>query len=468
MWSTIAPPLSINYVGSSVRNAGYNTKIMDYNVILKHEYEKSKKNSDPDIWNGSYAHEWSHPQTFQSFIFPLIQTHAEKYCLEIIETLVKEKIDIIGFTAYSSSVNFTHYVIEKIKESLPTVKIILGGPETARGNSIEFLFDKKIDAIIQNEGEETILTVIKTWEKNENVARIPGVQALDENENLLPVGIAKTINMENLPVLNFEDFQLHLYEENILPIMMSRGCVALCTFCDEPNYWGRFRWRSAEHIFEEMKENSEKYGMNFFQSMDSLLNGHQRNFKKLAELIIEHKLSIEFAGNVRISKHMDSSLFKNLKKAGCRYLVFGLECGSQRILDMMKKNIKLEWAIQNFKDCFNCKIEVHANLIVGFPGETEEDFQDTLKFLDKVLQYITCINMGVGMCIGHGQDVFINPKKYDVKLDSNDDVYFDESGNWESRDGFSNTIEIRQDRIYRLRKFLRDYDVIVNPYADIQ
>jgi radical SAM superfamily enzyme YgiQ (UPF0313 family) len=112
------------------------------------------------------------------------------------------------------------------------------------------------------------------WENETEIKNIGGVLSA-ENKKILPFERRELSVLEDLPILGFDDFDMTLYSEEILPIMMSRGCVALCTFCDEPSYWGRFRFRSPEHIFRELKTNSTKYGINFFQSMDSLLNGHQ-------------------------------------------------------------------------------------------------------------------------------------------------------------------------------------------------
>jgi hypothetical protein len=159
---------------------------------------------------------------------------------------------------------------------------------------------------------------------------------------------------------------------------------------------------------------------------------------------------------------MDREFIMNLKSAGCRFLVFGLECGSQRILDIMKKNIKLDWAVKNFQDCKDAGISVHVNMIVGFPGEEEEDFQLTLDFMKKVIKNIDVVNMGVGMSVGEGQDVYIHPERYDLLLNSIGKVEFDDDGQWSSKDG-RNSHTVRQDRLKRLRRFLHNYEVFVNP-----
>lgn len=463
MWSTQAPPLGINYIGSSLRRDDHDVFVWDYNVQMRKHYESQRTDKEFNLWDGSFALDWNHKGIFNSEILPQLQNTFKYFMLEIASKLRKNKVDAVGFSVYQSNQNTTDLFANYFSKVLPDLKIFYGGPSITVAFPRDNLYRRTVDAYVFNEGEMAARELVANWEGGKSINSIDGVLAVQDDGILSDLVKREQVNMETLPIIDFEDFQLDLYFEKVLPIMMSRGCVALCTFCDEPSYWGKFRWRSPAHIYKELEQNTKKYGVKHFQSMDSLLNGHMRNFKKLADLIVEGELEITFAGNVRISKHMDAEFFRQLKRAGCKYLVFGLECGSQRILDKMKKNIKLEWAIDNFRDCHEAGIEVHANIIVGFPGEEEEDFKMTLSFLDKVIQHIACVNVGVGMSIGPGQDVYMNPESYDILLTEKGNVQFDEKGQWQSKSG-SNNHEVRIDRLKRMRAYLENgKDVLINP-----
>ena len=145
-------------------------------------------------------------------------------------------------------------------------------------------------------------------------------------------------------------------------------------------------------------------------------------------------------------------------EAGCEYLSFGLESGSDKVLKLMRKGIKTEWASEVLRLTHKNKILASVNILIGFPGEEEEDFQDTLTFLDRNKTYLTSVSTGATLGIGKGSYLYQFPEKYDVKLNDDGSVNYHPELGWTTLDG-RNTQPIRNDRLNRLKQFLKENNI---------
>jgi radical SAM superfamily enzyme YgiQ (UPF0313 family) len=127
----------------------------------------------------------------------------------------------------------------------------------------------------------------------------------------------------------------------------------------------------------------------------------------------------------------------------------------------MNKGVTSEIAVQNIRDCHSVGMAVSVNLIIGFPGETEIEFQETLEFLRKIAGYVMCVNVGYGMSIAYQTAIWENPQKYHIKVNSIGDIDYS-SGDWES-DMKDNNKQIRDKRILRVKGLLQELGVEYNP-----
>ena len=457
-WDTQSPPLGINYIGKALREANHNVSLLDYNNEMRLRANELNDTAASNLWDDTHLAYWFTQESYNSKVFPVLKNLFEEFEEKLVAYIHEHSIEILGFSTFYTNRFVTLDFIKRIKAKYPKLLIVLGGPSaTLTQEILKFLYAGLIDAIIPNEGEQSIVELVDAWEAGSSIHSIPGVRGrgTEKFEQRPPM------DMNELPIIDYVDFNFEDYQEVQIPIMMSRGCVAKCTFCDEPGYWGKFRFRKPEGILKEMKFNSERYGIKDFEFMDSLINGHIRYLSDLAILLRDEKLDLVFGGNARVSKNMDYDFLKILKEAGCSHLVFGMESGSQAMLDLMKKNIKTEWACENFKNCYDLGIEVHINLIVGFPGETEKDFQETIKFVKSVRKYLKRTFV-MNMELLPGTDVFMNPQKYDIKLNGDGSIFFDSYvDSWINKDGLNN-LEVRLKRRAILQEVIAENPNIIN------
>jgi len=165
-----------------------------------------------------------------------------------------------------------------------------------------------------------------------------------------------------------------------------RGCPFRCEFCDYPFLMGgkKPRFKSAEWIFEEWKALHE-LGVTRIQALDSLFTVPYKRMAELTKLLIQSKLakSLSWSCFARSTELSNRAFVENMKEAGCDTIHIGVESGSQIILDNMKKMTTVESNVRAMENCNAVGIPTACTLVVGFPGETEETFQETLAMLDQ-------------------------------------------------------------------------------------
>ena len=446
-WSTQTAPLGIASVAGALLREGHEVKVFDLNVRLWNEFRHLPK----DLWDFTNFLMWEEGDQYYQDVLPLIKDKYDAMLAEIVEW----QPEAVGLSLFSTSHLSGRYAGQQLKEKIPGLKVMFGGPGADRFTvGLREDFDMKaLDVLVSGEGEGTALEVLERWKNKTSLDGCLGTIHQKEDGSLKVEEPRPNLNLNSLPLPYFGDFNFKEYREEKLPLMMSRGCVAKCTFCSETRFWNKFRYREAAHIFSEFENNVVKYGLNDFAVADSLVNGNFRVLKELSDLIIESGRVMIWSGYARIDRRMTPELLFKMKRAGCGHLSYGLETGSQKIMDLMEKHTTVEDAHRVIRDTHRAGIQVHLNIIVGFPGETEEDFQETIEFLRENINYIHVINTGETLSIGMNTPIGVYPEKFGIKTLQDGKIYWEGPRRWVSEDG-TNTWEVRQDRLKRLRDFL--------------
>jgi anaerobic magnesium-protoporphyrin IX monomethyl ester cyclase len=438
-WTNFTPPLGIAYLSSVAKNKGFEARCFDINIELSALLREEKI----DYWGFQEHYRWGEPN-FSKQILPLISRHLDSKAEEILAY----NPDIVGFSIFYTNTAASLYLAEQLKKRNPGKKIIFGGQACFNENrDHRFLNTGFIDMVVIGEGEQALEEIIETYSEASDFRDIKGT-IIKENSHFSVYERREEINnLDLMPLPDFIDFNLTKYLKPALPIMTSRGCVGKCAFCGEIAYWKSFRFRSAENIFKEIKRDVECFGIKNLFFNDSLINGNLKELSKLLDLIISNKLRISWGGYVRVNKAMTPELFKKLKKAGCDYLSYGIESGSQKVLKDMNKQIILTDAEINLAHTVKAQIQAHVNWIAGFPTESWIDFLKSLIFIYKNRKHITHFNPGQRPCgIPPDSDLANNPDKFKItsRLFLN---------SWRTR-YFKNTIIHRQIRLKVLRMWI--------------
>ena len=377
-WSSMFPPFNIARLSSIALKAGYKTKCYDFNVRLYnfiHQELIPKGVIDYSPWDGARAFKWSQAVEYFKDLHPLIEEKLEEYVQEV----VKFNPTAIGFTMYDTSENPVSWMAKRLKEELPHVKFLVGGPgmhlrtKESFKNDTRFQVDGKLlfNYGVIGEAEQIILEIL---EEIENKVEHDEIQVLTQPQK-------QRLNLSNFPIPDYKDFNFNEYQiPNGILTEFSRGCVAKCTFCEETHFWN-YRQRNAISAIEEIEHLYYNKGTNVVWFLDSLVNGNLKELRGFAKGVAAKELKLKWTGYARCDGRMDDEYFKDLAASGCFMLNYGCESGSDRVLEDIDKRVTKMEMEANFKSAAKYGIDNMTNWIVGFPTEKFQDFSDTMTLL---------------------------------------------------------------------------------------
>ena len=173
--------------------------------------------------------------------------------------------------------------------------------------------------------------------------------------------------------------------ERILPLLVSRGCPELCTFCTTPDTWGmRVRWRSVDNIRDEVQNAIALFGgVDEVQLVDDNITANLRGLYQLCDVLEEYGIRWCTPNGTKANYHMEKQqeYYRRMMQSGCYQITIACESGSQRVLDnIAQKNLNLCDIARAVDNAKNAGLFVHTFWIAGFPGETREEMEESMAF----------------------------------------------------------------------------------------
>ncbi len=283
-------------------------------------------------------------------------------------------------------------LIRDLKAHFPNAVLIAGGEHATAAPEL-CLKQSPLNYIVLGEGEEVIYDLITALKHQNSVEAIAGL-AYNDNGNIVLTKRRKRIKeIEDLPWPAWHLFPLESYFNNkmshgiyrgrTLPIMATRGCPYDCTFCSSPQMWGRnYYMRSPKDFVDELEHLNQKYNVTNFDLFDLTAIIVKKWIIETCQEIIDRKLNITFQlpSGTR-AEAIDFEVATALKKAGCSNITYAPESGSKKVLKTIKKKVELNKMLFSIKQSNQAGINIHLNMIIGFPEDTHKDILSTLWFL---------------------------------------------------------------------------------------
>ncbi len=425
-WGRKSPPFAIALLSAILRSKGHEVYCFDLNNGLYHSCEEKHKK----MWGEEYYSFWEDFYLMKGFIDDNGK-NIDNYVKKILEV----QPDIVGFSIHCTSSKVSLEIAKRLKAQEDKILIVFGGPSCIKDRgALCFIREDFVDVVVVGEGGITLPELINTYRANGKIDYIKGIIYKDNGRIVECISREVIEDVEQLPFPDFTDFDFDSYiDPHRLEVFSSRGCFNRCVFCGEKEFWHRFRYMKGERIFKEIKFQLGRY-KNISQVVfnDSLLNGVPRELDIFCDAVIQHKLMFAWGGQALPRKEMTLSLLKKMKEAGCWYITYGIESGSQKVLDRMKKSVNIEDVEKVVRYTHEAGIKTYANFMFGFPGERDDNFQETLDFLKRNRDFLDGVSPSQSFCvIDKNTYLYQHSLEFDI-LPEPHHLY------WQTKDGYNN------------------------------
>jgi radical SAM superfamily enzyme YgiQ (UPF0313 family) len=250
----------------------------------------------------------------------------------------------------------------------------------------------EIDYAVMGEGERAITELAAFITKGDyfNASTVSGVVCRSSS------GVIKNepkfINMDELPFPARHLLPLEKYDRNIeflkakpADIMsISRGCTYSCGFCETKKLWGNIsRQFSPQRVMAEVDDLVTTYGTKGIYFINDNFTLRKNQTVEFCDLLIKSTLDIEWICDTRVDL-VDQKVLEKMASAGCKTIWFGIESGSQKVLNHINRNVTLEQIEEAFKLCRKAGIQIACSFMLGMPSETREDLMASYRFAEKL------------------------------------------------------------------------------------
>ena len=299
--------------------------------------------------------------------------------------------DVLLISAY-----LQHYKSVRALASLASsrgIPVILGGPVFNLPRTADMWRQiPGVSAVVGAESDLGLDALFDALDEPERMLTVPGVTLPDGRRAPTAPPLR---NLDRTPVPDFTDFPWDRYRFPVVPVMTGRGCQwDKCRFCsDVVSVSGRtFRTRSIASVMHEMREQSLRHSTTNFLFLDLKLNSHPGMFRGIVDQVQRYVPGAEWVGTVHVDQRSDNGLspreLRAAVNAGMRRVSFGLESGSQRMLDAMDKGTSVEANAAFIRTAHEAGLSVRCTAFKGYPGETPDDLLATALFLEQHAPYI--------------------------------------------------------------------------------
>ena len=333
-------PLGLGYVAKALLNSGNNVEVLD-------------------IWAHQYSNE------------------------EVMQKVAELDYDICGISALSTQYAYVKWLISELKKYNNSPIVV--GNALATFSSEIVLNNTKADICCIGEGEITFVDIV---ENINNLDKVNGIYYKENNKIFKnpPREYIKDLDSIDFPAWDLFPMQIYLKyckvwgtSVDAINIVTARGCPYKCRFCSKT--FSGVRYRSVDNIIAEVKFLKDKYGMAGVFFNDELFIRNKRTVYEFCDKITP--LNIKWNCQSRINL-VDIDLLKRMKEAGCVAVGYGVESGSQTILNNMKKEITLKQAEDAIKNTLKVGMDPIIQMMYGYPGENRETLQETVGFFKKL------------------------------------------------------------------------------------
>lgn len=320
--------------------------------------------------------------------------YARRWTLkETIDHVLKTHPDVVGVTCMTPSYPQAKLFVQELRKKAPRTLIVMGGAHIT-ASSDEVMGDlPELDIGVLSEGEITIVELLQTIKGSGDLSNVDGIIYRRRDDTIRTKKREFIQNLDDLPLPAWDllpsltdPYRLSIIGtkgNQATSLLTTRGCPGKCTFCDVGGVGRKIRGFSADYVINMIEHLKTNYGMTDFLIYDDNFVALRNRLKEICEEVVTRKWDIHWSCSARVDI-VQPELLCLMNRAGCWQIEYGIESGSQKMLDIMQKHITLKQIEQALRWTKDAGIQTRGNFIFGFPGETLESLEETLQFALKI------------------------------------------------------------------------------------
>jgi radical SAM superfamily enzyme YgiQ (UPF0313 family) len=301
---------------------------------------------------------------------------------------LKTKPICVGVTAMTGAQIWWGLKASEVVKQNSDVTVVWGGvhPSLLPRQTLE---NPYVDVVVQGEGEETFFELVEALGNKKPLHKVQGIW-YKEGGNIKQNPPRPFIDLNRQPPLSYHLVNIWQHLTNVsgrdaLPIESSRGCPFNCAFCYNTSFQQR-QWRAltAEQMLLRMKRVIDEYGLrSFFFSDDNFFTDSNRAYQILDGMVKQRFDIVWGKGDIRLDllAQLDNDFLRLIERSGCLSLAIGIESGSQRIADLLRKETDISQAVPVNRKLARYRMHLQYLFLIGTPGETEADLAETVSLM---------------------------------------------------------------------------------------
>lgn len=318
---------------------------------------------------------------------------------ETIAALKRRDWDVVGISGLITTYAYQSWLISQLKAIDPTTTVISGGG-LATSNS-ELLFSQTdVDVTVVGEGEQTMLELCRTLENSRNLDDVSGIWFRRRGEIVVNRSRANIQGLDEIPFPAWDLLPMETYLKNpiwgntannsskfredikvsrSMNIISSRGCPYSCNYCYHLFGRSNYRLRSPGNVLAEIEALVDQFAVDFIGFVDDNTMASKTWLLEFCDLMIGKSVPVTWGCHGRVNS-AEPEVLQPMSEAGCVWIGYGIESGSQKMLDAMNKKTSVARAREAINNTRNAGIYANTTFIFGYPGESLETIEETIQF----------------------------------------------------------------------------------------
>ncbi|MFC1821068.1 B12-binding domain-containing radical SAM protein [Thermodesulfobacteriota bacterium] len=318
---------------------------------------------------------------------------------EIHDALQELHWDVVGVSGLITTFEFQTWLITLLKKLNAHAPVVSGGGLATSSNELLFRHTP-VDITVIGEGEQTLVELCRALENGRGLDNVAGI-AFRKDDRIMKTAPRKNIDdLDSIPFPAWDLLPMEIYLQNpvwgdlagnssgfktdvkvakSMNIISSRGCPFSCKYCYHLFGRSSYRFRSAQNVVDEIEILVDRYGVDFIGFVDDNMMASEKRLLEFCDLMEKRYFPVTWGCHGRVTS-AKPEILERMAQVGCVWIGYGIESGSQKILNAMNKRATVEQAKQAIINTRKAGIYPNTTFIFGYPGETSETIRETINF----------------------------------------------------------------------------------------